>query len=180
MSTAHFGDKSAARVHLRWLSFVNRIDGLGGYSRGSTALAWLYRTMCRASSKNVAQVAGPLQLLQSWIFWRFPMLRWLRYQPTSNEKEPLVVAYRTHLDLLSVRADIVEAVVHPSIWHVDHKALWTSIVPLIYFSTIKWHQVDRVIPQFEGVQNTPHRPLNIDFLHAKDSLGIDRWWPSKY
>ncbi|MED6120120.1 hypothetical protein PIB30_017941 [Stylosanthes scabra] len=81
---------------------------------------------------------------------------------------------------LSYRVDAVEAVVHPSILHPDHRARWTSIVPLIYFGSIEWHQVDPVIPQFEGVQNAPHQPLNIDFLHARDRRGIDWWWPRHY
>ncbi|MED6163596.1 hypothetical protein PIB30_081508 [Stylosanthes scabra] len=58
--------------------------------------------------------------------------------------------------------------------------LWTAVCPLIYFGSIEWHQVDRVIPQFGGVQNYPHRPLNIDFLHAKDGRGGDRWFPTTY
>ncbi|MED6162160.1 hypothetical protein PIB30_067728 [Stylosanthes scabra] len=81
---------------------------------------------------------------------------------------------------LPYRTDAVEAVVHPSILQADHRALWTSIVPLIYFGTIEWHQVDRLILQFGGVQNAPHQPLNIDFMHAKDGRGSDQWWPQKY
>ncbi|RYR09314.1 hypothetical protein Ahy_B05g077571 isoform J [Arachis hypogaea] len=70
-----FGDKSANRVHIRWLPFVANLDGMGRYSWGSAALAWLYRCMCRVANRNVTNLAGPLQLLQSWIFWRFPSLR---------------------------------------------------------------------------------------------------------
>ncbi|MED6153618.1 hypothetical protein PIB30_103870, partial [Stylosanthes scabra] len=40
--------------------------------------------------------------------------------------------------------------------------------------------VDRVIPQFRGVHNAPHQPVNIDFLHAKDGRGSNQWWPRKY
>ncbi|MED6156665.1 hypothetical protein PIB30_016402 [Stylosanthes scabra] len=43
-----------------------------------------------------------------------------------------------------------------------------------------FREVDRVIPQFGGVQNVLHRPLNINFLHARDGRGIDRWWPQHY
>ncbi|MED6202512.1 hypothetical protein PIB30_106356 [Stylosanthes scabra] len=78
LSTKMFGDKTAARVPIRWISFVDQLDDLGQYS-------W-----------------GPLQLLQSWIFWRFLSLRpygfdqfswpvasrWARYLPTSDEKDP--------------------------------------------------------------------------------------------
>ncbi|RYR24712.1 hypothetical protein Ahy_B02g058230 [Arachis hypogaea] len=68
-------DKSANRVHLRWLPFVARLDDMGSYSWGAAVLTWLYRCMCRVANRNVTNLAGPLQLLQSWIFWRFPTLR---------------------------------------------------------------------------------------------------------
>ncbi|MED6201844.1 hypothetical protein PIB30_099156, partial [Stylosanthes scabra] len=62
------------------------------------------RSLCRATNRNVAQLASPLNLLQSWIFGRFSTLRpygvdnfvwplasrWGRYLPTSDEKEPRV------------------------------------------------------------------------------------------
>ncbi|RYR35161.1 hypothetical protein Ahy_A10g050301 isoform C [Arachis hypogaea] len=47
LSTQLFGDKSANRVHIRWLPFVANLDEMGRYSWGSVALAWLYRCMCR-------------------------------------------------------------------------------------------------------------------------------------
>ncbi|RYR13540.1 hypothetical protein Ahy_B04g070476 isoform J [Arachis hypogaea] len=75
LSTQLFGDKSANWVHIRWLPFAANLDGMGRYSWGSAALAWLYRCMCRVANRNVTNLAGPLQLLQSWIFWRFPSLR---------------------------------------------------------------------------------------------------------
>ncbi|MED6201077.1 hypothetical protein PIB30_091429 [Stylosanthes scabra] len=74
----------------------------------------------------------------------------------------------------------VTFVTNPDIWRAEHMELWTAVCPLIYFGSIEWHQVDRVIPQFGGVQNHPHRPLNIDFLHAKDERGGDRWFPTTY
>ncbi|QHO41842.1 uncharacterized protein DS421_5g149270 [Arachis hypogaea] len=43
---------------------------------------------------------------------------------------------------------------------------------------IEWHQIDRVLPQFGGVQPIPHPALNIDFLMSKDGRGGDRWFPS--
>ncbi|MED6131894.1 hypothetical protein PIB30_014342 [Stylosanthes scabra] len=140
-------------------------------------------------------MAGPLDLLQSWIFWRFPLLhlptfdaiewplasRWYRYLPTSDEKEPRLQRLRRQLDLMPFSAFVclpyrtleVDAVLDQRILQEEHRALWCSIVSLIYFGTIEWHQVDRVIPQFGGVQNRPHPTLNIDFLHAKDGRGSD-------
>ncbi|MED6107750.1 hypothetical protein PIB30_017016 [Stylosanthes scabra] len=74
----------------------------------------------------------------------------------------------------------VEAVLDQGILQEEHRALWCSIVPLIYFGTIEWHRVDPVIPQFGGAQNRPHPALNIDFLHAKDERRSDQWFPHTF
>ncbi|MED6216609.1 hypothetical protein PIB30_009202 [Stylosanthes scabra] len=170
LSTAFFEDKTVARVHLRWLPFVVRIDDLD------------IRLGIRSSC---------LAIQESYRFDTFEWSlasRWERYLLTSDEKEMRVIHHRRQLDLMTLRefvilpyrVDAVEAVVHPSVLQADHRALWTSIVPLIYFETIEWHQVDRVIPQFGGVQNALHQPLNIDFMYANHGRRSDRLWPQKY
>ncbi|XP_016165240.1 serine/threonine-protein phosphatase 7 long form homolog [Arachis ipaensis] len=106
LSTQLFGDKSANWVHIWWLSFVANLDDIGSYSWGSAALAWLYRCMCRVANRNVTNLAGPLQLLQSWIFWRFLSLRpsgWVAYLPPNDGKEQRVINYRLALDQLTAR-----------------------------------------------------------------------------
>ncbi|RYR67824.1 hypothetical protein Ahy_A03g014259 [Arachis hypogaea] len=62
----------------------------------------------------------------------------------------------------------VTAVVHPEILVDEHCRLWTAATSLIYFAAIEWHQVDRVVPQFGGVQHLPQLALKIDWIHAKD------------
>ncbi|RYQ99456.1 hypothetical protein Ahy_B07g087388 isoform E [Arachis hypogaea] len=166
LSTQLFGDKSANRVHIRWLPFVANLDDMGRYSWGSAALAWLYRCMCRVANRNVTNLTGPLQLLQSWIFWRFPSLR-----PEGFEAFSFPLA-SSALDVL--------AVVHPEILTEEHSRLWRAVTSLIYFAVIEWHQVDRVVPQLGGVQHIPEDALNVDWLHAKDRKGGDRWFPHYY
>ncbi|RYR15344.1 hypothetical protein Ahy_B04g072084 [Arachis hypogaea] len=116
LSSQLFADKNANRVHLRWLPYVASLDDLGRYSWGSAALAWLYRCLCRGTNRNVVNLAGPLQLLQSWIFWRFPCLRpsdfnrfgfplasrWAQYLPRNDAVDQRVVAARLSLDRLRV------------------------------------------------------------------------------
>ncbi|QHO03048.1 uncharacterized protein DS421_13g429010 [Arachis hypogaea] len=160
-----FGDKSGARVHLRWLSYVADLDGLEKYSWGSATLSWLYRCLCRVANWNVKNLAGPLALLQSWIFWRFPTFRprgfdvilwplasrWGRYMPSSDEKGPRVIVTRHRLDRLRVDDFIwmpysaleVIQVIHPDILRPEHMHLWKSTTALIYFSSIEWHQDGR-------------------------------------
>ncbi|RYR45654.1 hypothetical protein Ahy_A07g031466 [Arachis hypogaea] len=220
--------ESANRVHIRWLPFVARLDGMGSYSWASTALAWLYRCMCRVANRNVTNLAGPLQLLQLWIFWRFPSLRPCRFDYFSF---PLASRYR-HSTKIRIEFSIfmlnlfnnifvqvghvfidirpeggeshpvstyvgpvvwepyagldVLAVVHPEILAEEHSRLWRTCASLIYFAVIEWHQVDRVLSQFGGIQHVPDDASNIDWLHAKDGRGgvgdpgpsadFLRWW----
>ncbi|QHO26863.1 uncharacterized protein DS421_7g203130 [Arachis hypogaea] len=184
----------------RWIPYVARLEELGTYSWGSAALAWLYRCMCRVANRHVVKLAGPLQLLQSWIFWRFPRFRpagydesswplasrWSGYNPSGSEKGPRVQMWRTRIDRLQDgeflwmpygTPDVLQ-VVHPEVLEPRHMALWRSVTALIYFAVIEWHQIDRVLPQFGGVQPIPHPALNIDFLMSKDGRGGDRWFPS--
>ncbi|RYQ90214.1 hypothetical protein Ahy_B09g096439 isoform F [Arachis hypogaea] len=199
LSTQLFGDKSGTCLHIRWLPYVARLEDMGQYSWGSAALSWLYRCMCRVANRNVVKLAGPLQLLQSWIFWRFPGFRpdgydvfhwplawrWGGYQPSLSNKGPRVANWRLRIDLLQLGdflwmlyslAEVVQ-VVHPEILDPRHMTLWRATTALIYFAVIEWHPVDRVLPQFGGVQGRPRATLNIDFLMSKDGRGRDRWFP---
>ncbi|XP_020978192.1 serine/threonine-protein phosphatase 7 long form homolog [Arachis ipaensis] len=160
LSTQLFGDKSANRVHIRWLPFVANLDDMGRYSWGSAALAWLYRCMCRVANRNVTNLAGPLQ--------------WSAYLPLNDGKEQRVIRYRLALDRLTARDIVWEpysaldvlAVVHPEILTEEHSRIWRA--------------VDRVVPQLGGVQHIPEDALNVDWLHAKDEREGDRWFPHYY
>ncbi|QHN93857.1 uncharacterized protein DS421_17g596240 [Arachis hypogaea] len=195
-----FADKSGNRIHIRWLPYVARLEEMGSYSWGSTALAWLYRCMCRVANRHVVKLAGPLQLLQSWIFWRFPRFRpagydtcswplasrWSGYSPSYSQKGPRLQSTRLQIDMLQARDFIwmpysspeVLQVVHLEALEPRHMVVWRSVTSLIYFAVIEWHQVDRVLSQFGGVQPLPRPALNIDFLISKDGRGGDRWFPS--
>ncbi|QHO44349.1 uncharacterized protein DS421_5g170420 [Arachis hypogaea] len=202
LGTQLFADKSGNRIHIRWLPYVARLEEMGRYSWASAALAWMYRCMCRVANRHVVKLAGPLQLLQSWIFWRFPTLRpsgydeiswplasrWSGYNPGISNKGPRVQMARMQIDLLQPRqfvwmpysgVDVIQ-VVHPEVLEPRHTMLWRCRTAVIYFAVVEWHQVDRVLPQFGGVQPIPSPALNIDFLMSKDGRGGDRWFPAQY
>ncbi|RYR17723.1 hypothetical protein Ahy_B03g062415 [Arachis hypogaea] len=132
---------------------------------GSAALAWLYRCMCRVTNRHVVKLAGPLQLLQSWIFWRFPSFRptgydafswplasrWSGYNPRISNKGPQVQMARLKIDLLQPRdfiwmpysaLDVIQ-VVHPEVLEPRHTMLWRCVTSLIYFAVVEWHQDGR-------------------------------------
>ncbi|RYR21835.1 hypothetical protein Ahy_B03g067147 isoform B [Arachis hypogaea] len=198
LGTQLFADKSGNRIHIRWVPFVARLEEMGGYSWGSAALAWLYRCMCRVANRHVVKLAGPLQLLQSWIFWHFPGFRpagydafswplasrWSGYNPGISEKGSRVqMATEDRLVTGSFiwmpysTPDVLQ-VFHSEVLEPRHTMLWRCVTSLIYFAMVEWHQVDRVLPQFGGVQPPPHPALNIDFLMSKDGRGGDCWFPS--
>ncbi|RYR32113.1 hypothetical protein Ahy_B01g057106 isoform D [Arachis hypogaea] len=159
LGTQLFADKSSNRIHIRWLPFVARLEEMGGYSWGSAELAWLYRCMCRVANRHV--------------------VKWSGYNHGISEKGPRVQMARLRIDLLQARDFIwmpystpdVLQVVHPEVLEPRHTMLWRCVTSLIYFAVVEWHQVDRVLPQFGGVQPPPHPTLNIDFLMSKDGRG---------
>ncbi|RYQ95508.1 hypothetical protein Ahy_B08g090825 [Arachis hypogaea] len=170
LGTQLFADKSGNCIHIRWLPYVARLEDMGGYSWGSAALAWLYRCMCRVANRHV--------------------VKWSCHNPSASEKGPRVQMWRLRIDLLQAEDFIwmsysspnVLQVVHPEVLEPRHTALWRCVTALIYFTIIEWHQIDRVLPQFGGVQPCPQPALNIDFLMSKDgrdpgpSHGFLDWW----
>ncbi|MED6114613.1 hypothetical protein PIB30_081988 [Stylosanthes scabra] len=133
---------------------------------GSATLAWLYKILCRASSRKVVQLARPLALLKSWIFWRFPSLcphgfddirwplaaRWGGFLPSSDEKAPRVLQLRHRLDMLresdfvwvSYSALNVVGMVDLAILEENHMHVWRPVTAMIYFGVIEWHHIDQV------------------------------------
>ncbi|RYR38545.1 hypothetical protein Ahy_A09g043594 [Arachis hypogaea] len=153
LSSQLFAEKNANRIHLRWLPYLASLDDLGRYSWGSAALAW-----------------------------------WATFMPRNDPGDQRLVSACLSLDRLRVHDFVWEpyssaevgAVIHPEILADEHRRLWTAVTSLIYFAAIEWHQVDRVLPQFSGLQHLPEPALNIDWLHAKDGRGGDRWFPTYY
>ncbi|RYQ80527.1 hypothetical protein Ahy_Scaffold1g106884 isoform B [Arachis hypogaea] len=89
LGTQLFADKSGNRIYIRWLPYVARLEEMGSYSWESTALAWLYRCMCRVANRHV--VNWPLAS------------RWSGYNPSVSEKAPRVQMWRLQIDMLQPR-----------------------------------------------------------------------------
>ncbi|RYR03916.1 hypothetical protein Ahy_B06g083340 [Arachis hypogaea] len=166
LGTHLFADKSGNRIHIRWLPYIAKLEEMGTYSWGSAALAWLYRYMCRVANRHV--------------------VKWSGYNPSGSEKGPRVQMWRLRIDMLQARNFIwmpysspeVLHVVHLEVLEPRHTVIWRSVTSLIYFAVIEWHQIDRVLPQFGGVQPRPQPALNIDFLMSKDGRGGEHPKPS--
>uniref|UniRef100_A0A9I9EBB5 Aminotransferase-like plant mobile domain-containing protein n=1 Tax=Cucumis melo TaxID=3656 RepID=A0A9I9EBB5_CUCME len=71
MSESLFCDKSGSFVHLMFLILLGDLHEVGRYSWSGVCLAWLYRQLCKASKRDVHDIAGQLILLQIWAWERF-------------------------------------------------------------------------------------------------------------
>ncbi|KAL4365002.1 hypothetical protein AHAS_Ahas07G0062500 [Arachis hypogaea] len=61
-------------------------------------------------------------------------------------------------------AEIVQ-IVHLNILDSQHTMLWKEVTTLMYFIVVKWHQIDRVLPQLKV-------PNVLDRLRVEHGQGI--------
>ncbi|RYR08104.1 hypothetical protein Ahy_B05g075656 [Arachis hypogaea] len=192
-----FPDASDSRVHIRWLPQLENLDACGRLSWGSAVLAWLYRQMCRTTEHGQRNLGGCVSLMLSWAYHRislvrpdgfdarrFPLVeRWVQYRPDNATDERRLRQYRRTLNgvgMLNIEwtpyADSqLFGLVAPAIAEADASA--AVVYPLLCFAIVEWHQVDRVVRQFGGLQ-LPTRPLNIDEMHRLDErFGRGEWFP---
>ncbi|KAL4365856.1 hypothetical protein AHAS_Ahas07G0147900 [Arachis hypogaea] len=193
-----FPDASDSQVHIRWLPLLEDLDACGRLSWGSVVLAWLYRQMCQATEHDQRNLEGCVSLMLSWVYHRIPLVRpdgfdaprfslvewWVQYRSDNATGERKLRQYKHTLNgigMMNVEwtpyADPqLFGLVPPRIAEADASA--AVVCPLLYFAIVKWHQLDRVVHQFGGLQHIPTKPLNIDEMHRLDwRFGCGEWFP---
>ncbi|RYR68084.1 hypothetical protein Ahy_A03g014547 [Arachis hypogaea] len=172
----------------RWLPLLEDLDACGRLSWDSAVLAWLYRQMCRATEHGQRNLGGCVSLMLSWAYHRIPLVRpdgfdacrfslverWVQYRPDNATGESRLRQYRRTLNGIEM-LNLV-GLVPPAIAEADASA--AVVCPLLCFAIVEWHQVDRVVHQFNGLRHIPTRPLNIDDMHRLDGrFGLGEWFP---
>ncbi|XP_057755254.1 putative disease resistance protein RGA3 isoform X2 [Arachis stenosperma] len=189
-----FPDQSSdVRVSVKWLPLLQDLDACGRLSWGSAVLAFMYRMLCHSTKFDQSNIGGCGALLLSWIYHHVPMCRpngydqrrifplakrWAGYK-VKNDGEGLKLRYWRQVFEWTPYNDV--HIQHLIPQEIYHDALsWSSVCPLLCFSIVEWHQVDRVIRHLGGLQYIPRCPLNIDEMHSSDErFGKgDEWFPS--
>ncbi|QHO36534.1 uncharacterized protein DS421_9g284580 [Arachis hypogaea] len=171
MLVSEFIDSSTNGLENEFMTQFGIVPTAADHKGSSVKLAWLrtlkrrmqldialgsQMALCQASRYDCKEVDGPLSLLCIWAWERLPFLAPVRLHPSF----PLV--YRRLLDDIPADGfvwnpyipDHIENIVVPNDI-LQHRLMWSAVVPLISFECIKWHASDRVMWQFGLAQEVP-------------------------
>ncbi|XP_019238173.1 PREDICTED: serine/threonine-protein phosphatase 7 long form homolog [Nicotiana attenuata] len=157
---------------------VHELDELPQYSWGAAVLAYLYRSMCRASMGTQPPlpplelgVAPPfLPLARRWV------LRHGNYRGSDAHRNlPLV---RDVLDMLEARQfirtpyndELLDDL--PDYCSVD-RLLWSIFVPMMCLNVVEHHAIERVLRQFDRPQTIPRESAG--WLHIISGMIVRGW-----
>ncbi|XP_071940085.1 serine/threonine-protein phosphatase 7 long form homolog [Coffea arabica] len=102
-------DKSGNKVPLLYLPLLRDLKTVGQYSWGSARLATLYRSLCDATHPAKSAIAGPLVLLQLWIWEHISTMRPDRIAPLEHYPGPYGARWNNDLDVHRVVRHVVPA-----------------------------------------------------------------------
>ncbi|RYR44139.1 hypothetical protein Ahy_A08g040523 [Arachis hypogaea] len=163
-----FCDKSGMTIHWKFLPLLRNFSDIRGFSWGSACRAHLYRALCRASRYDCKEVDGPLALLCIWAWERLPFLApvrlfpsfplacsWIFWRSQFHGYQKWTISHIRRLldDIPADRSfwnnpyspEHIENIVVPNDI-LQHRLMWSAVVPLISFECIEWHASDREVP----------------------------------
>ncbi|CAI0550099.1 unnamed protein product, partial [Linum tenue] len=179
-----FTDRSGATVHLQYLLLVEDWQRARRFTCGAAILSYLYREMGRSAlhiTHSFTSLGGDLggwvALVQLCAWERFPHMaprhsktraqiyedaspRGLRWLPANTHR------YGDQLFQYKLWFDEMDTMVwQPYVGRALHlrgsviqSETFRAVVPLICFSSVMWHHLDRVLRQFGMRQHEPHPP----------------------
>lgn len=92
-----FGNKSQSIFHCCFLKLLDDFGVAEEYGWSSATLAYLYKELCTAAVKKSTEIAGPIFILQLWVWEHFPYLTLIPINPTNlNGDDPYSCRYNIY------------------------------------------------------------------------------------
>ncbi|KAL0398168.1 UNVERIFIED_CONTAM: hypothetical protein Sradi_2160100 [Sesamum radiatum] len=155
---------------------MENIDEESTSNWGTAVLAYLYRELCTASQRGKTNIGGAMQLLQIWAWSRIITLAPI---PSNNVADlmPTIDDPENILPVPPYARCLFGPYLHglPELQSLPAYATrtpWNIRCPLINYSIVEMHHVERVLRQFGMIQDIPPNPLVSERrLHQIDRRG---------
>ncbi|KAH1233020.1 Serine/threonine-protein phosphatase 7 long form [Glycine max] len=130
-----FVDKSSSKVSIRYLECST-------HARGPDVLAYLYREMCSATDYKTKSIGGMCILIQMWAWERCTTLAPKRTPPVIKNKPLRHKWLRLFVEVLHNKCYVS---VTSNLFGWKCSVAWCTVVSLICFHVVEWHQPDKVL-----------------------------------
>ncbi|RYR33328.1 hypothetical protein Ahy_A10g047904 [Arachis hypogaea] len=148
---------------------------------GSAVLAWTYQSLCFAAQRGVMDIAGCTPLLMCWIYKRFtqwcPPDRGIYQlvglqQQSRDQHEARVLHWRVSINRLRF---------NEFAWRVYNDLALQALCPPWFREEEKWGTWLSAVPlrQFNGKQQLPGIPVDLDRYLTSTGRGEDVWGPER-
>ncbi|KAL4381910.1 hypothetical protein AHAS_Ahas04G0180700 [Arachis hypogaea] len=142
------------------------------------------------AQRDMADIAGCVPLVMSWIYHRFLTFCHAEYdilrfslalrlveleQQTRDHQHNRDLRLWHKLDALRFNEMTPDWIRNAREIHI-----WRSMVPLVCFHFVEFHRVDRINRQLGGQQHRLEGPVNVDEFLFRMTRGDDVWWPERY
>lgn len=107
MGSTIFSTTTGNKVPVMYLPLLEDFDKAGKYAWGAAALAFLYRSLGKASLKSQSTISGCLTLLQCWSYYHLNIGRPKLKDDSARDLFPLVLRWKGKQNAVTVKSDIV-------------------------------------------------------------------------
>ncbi|KAL7189434.1 hypothetical protein ACSBR1_039139 [Camellia fascicularis] len=194
-------DKSQNIVKMMFLPLLKDFDRIHEFSWGGAILACLYRMLCRMTKPDTKEMAGPLVLLQVWVWERLSRIAPSRKSNIADGERaigeaeqqlppgPRAFRWRAPFSHEVISTNFIrepygtedEIMTGFPLYCTISRDIWMARVPLICFDIIEWHLLDRALRQFGRVQGVPDQfdaHLAMVFRDRRGKMTIN--WAKEY
>uniref|UniRef100_A0A2P2KBW6 Uncharacterized protein LOC105644300 isoform X1 n=1 Tax=Rhizophora mucronata TaxID=61149 RepID=A0A2P2KBW6_RHIMU len=171
-----FSTTTGNKVPVIYLPLFEDFEKAGKYAWGAAALAFLYRSLGKASLKSQCTISGCLTLLQCWSYFHLNIGRPKFYQEPAHDRFPFVLRWKGKQSAATAKRDIIfyrkalDFLKPSDVEWLPYKYMNCTLIPedirtslilgrsrtmLICFDKAERHLPDRCLRQHDMLQGIP-------------------------